>query len=318
MHIRVIRHSRPAASVVAAALLTGAACALPEVRPTGNGHPSPEQLAQLWVDPGRTVRDLNAGVGANHRRPVAGARYDVLETDTGGFSITYRVRDERGDQWNVKIGPEAQPEVVASRILWAIGYHQLPSYFVERWVAVDKAREQTLGGARFRPRDLPLDGKGSWSWQRNPFVGTREYNGLLSVLMLINSTDLKNDNNEIYEIEGEPRERARRWYVVKDLGASLGETGRVDPRRGYLEGFEREPFLRGLEGPFVRFAFRGRHQELLQHIPVADLKWACERVLAITDRQWRDAFAAANYDRETTDRYVARIRAKAQDGLALP
>jgi hypothetical protein len=193
----------------------------------------------------------------------------------------------------------------------------VPSYFVERWIAVDGDREQMLGGARFRPRDFPIDGKGTWSWQENPFVGTREYNGLLSLLMLINSTDLKNDNNEIYEVQGGRRERAARWYVVKDLGASLGETGRVDPRRGYLEGFEREPFLRGSDGQYARFAYRGRHQELLRRIPVTDLKWACRRVLALTDRQWRDAFSAGNYDEETTDRYVARIREKAREGLAL-
>lgn len=308
---------KAASAVVALVLFGGSACALPELRRTGSAPPTREQLAQLWTNPGSTPRNLDAGVGGTHVRPRANERYAVIEKDTRGFSITYRVRDAAGAEWNVKIGPEAQPEVVASRILWGVGYHQLPSYFVERWIAVDGDQEQTLGGARFRPRDFPLDGKGVWSWQENPFVGTREYNGLLSLLMLINSTDLKNDNNEMYEVKGPPRERASRWYVVKDLGASLGETGRVDPRRGYLEGFEREPFLRGRDGEFVRFAFRGRHQELLQQIRVADLKWACQRVLALTDRQWRDAFAAANYDQETTDRYVARIRAKAREGLAL-
>jgi hypothetical protein len=135
--------------------------------------------------------------------------------------------------------------------------------------------------------------------------------------MLINSTDLKNDNNEIYDVQGGPREGARQWYVVKDLGASLGETGRVDPRRGFLEGFEREPFVLGVNDGHVRFAYRGRHQELLRRIPVQDLAWACQRVLAVTDRQWRQAFSAGNYDEETTARYVARIRAKAQEGLSL-
>jgi hypothetical protein len=308
---------KAASAIVALVLFGGSACALPELRRTGSAPPTRELLAQLWTDPGSTPRNLDAGVGGAHVRPRANERYAVIEKDTRGFSITYRVRDTAGAEWNVKIGPEAQPEVVASRILWGVGYHQLPSYFVERWIAVDGDQEQTLGGARFRPRDFPLDGKGVWSWQENPFVGTREYNGLLSLLMLINSTDLKNDNNEMYEVKGPPRERASRWYVVKDLGASLGETGRVDPRRGSLEGFEREPFLRGRDGEFVRFAFRGRHQELLQQIRVADLKWACQRVLALTDRQWHDAFAAANYDQEITDRYVARIRAKAREGLAL-
>ncbi len=297
------------------ALLSG--CAVPIVRSTEPGSSSQAPRAQLWVDPGDTPRDLEAGAGGTHRRPQRDARYEVLEKDTGGFSITYRVRDTRGGEWNVKIGPEAQPEVVGSRILWAVGYHQLPSYFVERWVAVEDGREQTLGGARFRPRDLPFEGDGPWSWQQNPFVGTREYNGLLSLLMLINSTDLKNDNNEIYTREDGARGEPRKLYVVKDLGASLGETGRVDPRRNFIDGFEREPFLRGLEGGFVRFAFRGRHQGLVRRIPLADLQWACRRVLAVTERQWRDAFRAANYAPDTTARYVARIRAKAEEGLAL-
>jgi hypothetical protein len=303
---------------MAGGALLVSACALPTVRPTGDGRPSRAELSELWVDPGSSARSLEAGVGGGHPRPKADEHYDVIGKDTRGFSITYRVRDAKGLEWNVKLGPEAQTEVVASRILWALGYHQVPSYFVERWIAVDHARGQMLGGSRFRPRDLPLKGQGAWSWQENPFVGTREYNGLLSILMLLNSTDLKNDNNELYELEGPPRERARRWYVIKDLGASLGETGRVDPRRGFLEGFEREPFLNGLNGRFVRFAYRGRHQELLRRISVDDLKWACRRMLALTDRQWRDAFDAGNYDEATTARYVARIRAKAQEGLSLP
>jgi hypothetical protein len=318
MHTAMISISAVGRSLVAGTLfvLVSTGCALPEVRRTG-APPTREQIAQLWVEPGSTPRDLSAGVGGSHVRPAVDERYHVLEKDTGGFSITYRVRDRNGRVWDVKIGPEAQPEVVASRILWGVGYHQLPSYFVERWTAVDEEGEQMLGGARFRPRDFPVDGKGSWSWQENPFVGTREYNGLLSLLMLINSTDLKNDNNEIYEVDGAARDGAQRWYVVKDLGASLGQTGRFDPRRGYIDGFEREPFLREPEGEYVRFAYRGRHQELLKRITVADLKWACRRVLALTDRQWRDAFAAANYDGATTARFVARIRAKAQEGLAL-
>lgn len=307
---------RSGAAVAGMALVLGSACALPTVQRPSEA-PTRDQLAQLWIDPGSTPRDLAAGVGGSHLRPRTDERYEVLDTDTGGFSMTYHVRDRHGNRWSVKIGPEAQPEVVASRILWGLGYHQLPSYFVERWIAVDDGRAQTLGGARFRPRDFPVDGKGAWSWQENPFIGTRAYNGLLSVLMLINSTDLKNENNEIDEPEHGPLDGASRWYVVKDLGASLGETGRVEPRRNYLEGFEREPFLRGTEGRYVRFAFRGRHQELLRRISVADLRWACARVLALTDRQWRDAFSAANYDETTTARYVARIRAKAREGLAL-
>lgn len=305
-------------AAVTTAVTLSVACALPEVKRTGDRPPSRAELAQFWIDPGENPRDTLVGAGAGYERPQADSRFEVVERDTRGFSITYVVRDVRGAEWNVKIGPEAQAEVASSRILWALGYHQLPAFFVERWVAVSDGAGQVLGGARFRPRDDRVDGKGPWSWQKNPFVGTREYNGLLGLLMLINSTDLKNDNNEIYEVE-RPREgEPRQLYIVKDLGASLGQTGRIDPRRNFLDGFEREAFLKGSDGEWVRFAFRGRHQELLRRIPVAHLQWMCERVLDVTDDQWRNAFASANYEPGATARYVARIRDKAREGLALP
>jgi hypothetical protein len=104
---------------------------------------------------------------------------------------------------------------------------------------------------------------------------------------------------------------------VKDLGASLGETGRMDPRRGYIDGFEREPFITGVENGFVVFAFRGRHQELLTRIGVDDVRWACERLRQISDRQWRDAFRAGHFTGEVTARYVSRIRRKITEGLEL-
>ena len=304
------------AAVVLAVALASQACASKIQRTPG--PLSAEQSAQLWIEPGPEPRNLINGVGHDGPRPVVDARYEVEEVDPSGFSITYEVEDEQGREWNVKIGPEARTEVVASRIVWAVGYHQVPSYFVERWVAVTGGKAQTLGGARFRPKDDNLDSEGTWAWRSNPFVGTRAYNGLLVLMMILNGTDLKDDNNAIYEVEDGRREGARRWYVVKDLGASLGETGRMDPRRGYLEGFEREPYIERVEPPYVRFAFRGRHQDLLERITVADVKWMSERVMRITERQWRDAFAAGGYDAETTRRYVKRIKEKASQGLALP
>jgi hypothetical protein len=293
-----------------AALTTG-------VKRTGP-QPAGSELAELWVNPGGAARNLFDGPGGpNAERPAKDARYQVLKRDTAGFSITYRVRDERGREWNVKIGPEAQTEVVTSRIVWALGYHQLPSYFVERWTAVTGTKDNLLGGARFRPHELRLKSRGVWSWQENPFVGTPPYQGLLVLMMILNSTDLKNDNNELYDVVGRPRDGAPRWYVVKDLGASLGETGRIDPRRGFIDGFEREPFIAIVDQGRVRFGFRGRHQELLERIGVDDVHWMCERLQKITDRQLREAFRAGNYSDELTTRYVARIRQKIDEGLKL-
>jgi len=275
-------------------------------------------MAEFWIEPTDTPRNLTDGPLYDGVKPASDAHYEILSKDTRGFSITYRVRDTRAREWNVKIGPESQTEVVTSRILWALGYHEVPSYFVERWVGVAKGRPpQQFGGARFRPRHLPVKSVGTWSWQRNPFVGTPPYNGLLVLMMILNGTDLKNDNNELYEVAGGARERASRWYVVKDLGASLGETGRFDPRRGHIEAFEREPFITGVDNGRVRFGYRGRHRELLERITVDDVRWMCGRLQRIDDRQWRDAFKAGNFMDDVAARYVAKIRQKVDEGLKL-
>jgi hypothetical protein len=286
--------------------------------PAANAPPA-ASIAELWIDPGPTPRNLFDGPEgvAPKDRPATDGRYEVVSKDTTGFSATYKVRDAAGRNWNVKIGPEAQTEVVASRIVWSVGYHEVPSYFVERWIAVDHAKGAQLGGARFRPDDMGLKSKGIWSWQEMPLAGTAPYNGLLALMMIINSTDLKDDNNTLYDVEGPPREGARRWYVVKDLGASLGETGKVEPRRGYIDGFEKEPFITGVKAGQALFGFRGRHRELLERIRVEDVRWMCERLQKVTDRQLRDAFRAGNYTEEVTARYIARIRQKIKEGLEL-
>lgn len=303
--------------LVALAALAFVVCCAPAVRRTGPA-PTPVVMSQLWIDPGGVQRNLFDGPPAPARaRPRTDARYEVVDRDVRGFSITYRVRDAEQRVWHVKIGPEAQTEVVTSRIVWALGYHELPSYFVERWIAVDHAKGSLLGGARFRPHELGLKSLGTWSWQQNPFVGTRPFNGLLALMMILNSTDLKNDNNELYEVLGPEREQAPRWYVVKDLGASLGQTGRMDPRRGDIAGFEREPFVLRIEDGRLRFAYRGRHQELLAGIAPDDVRWICERLQRLTDRQWQDAFRAGNFTEDVTARYVTRIRQKIDEGLSL-
>ena len=308
---------RSAIVCAAGVLCLHLACA-PTVKRVG-AQPTAAEMAEFWREPGQP-RNLFEGPPAGPRsaRPRIDARYTVLKRDTRGFSTTYRVRDERQNEWNVKIGPEAQTEVVASRVLWAVGYHALPSYFVERWIAVADSKGSMLGGARFRPHDLGLKSRGTWSWQENPFVDTPPFNGLLVLMMILNSTDLKNDNNEWFEVVNAPRDDARRWYVVKDLGATLGETGRLDPRRGDIDSFEREPFIRGVSDGRVRFGYRGRHRELLNdRIRVEDVRWMCERLRKITDRQWRDAFRAGNFTDDQTTRYIARLDAKIDQGLAL-
>jgi len=273
------------------------------------------QLAELWVDPGSSPRDLFWGVGGRERAPAPDAPYTVTGKDATGFSVSYDVTGPDETEWSAKLGPEAQTEVVVSRLLWGLGYQQPPTYYLPSWIVAgeEKRRESE---ARFRPKLAELKRRPEvWSWADNPFSGTRELKGLLVILLMLNSTDLKDDNNTIYEVR--PPWGEGKWFLVRDLGAALGETGKLYPRRNWLEGFEQRAFITAVSGSAIEFDYDGRHQELLSMIRPEDLQWAARRMARLTDRQWRDAFRAGNYATPRADRYIARIKEKIADGLAL-
>jgi hypothetical protein len=279
--------------------------------------PSPEELAQLWVDPGSKPRDLFWGVGGEKLAPAKDAHYTFEQKDELGFSVSYDVEGPDGLEWSAKIGPEAQTEVVLSRVLWGLGYHQPPLYYLPSWNLVTEAGDvKKESEARFRPKLDSLERLDDyWAWEKNPFIGTPQFNGLLVVLLMFNSTDLKDDNNSIYEVKGElpGAPPVKTWFVVRDLGAALGETGKLYPRRNWIEGFERQGFLKGVEDGRIEFDFTGRHQQLLRMIRPADLRWAGGRLERLTEQQWKDAFRAANYTDEIRDRYLRKIRQKIEE-----
>ena len=279
--------------------------------------PSSDQIKELWIDPGNQPRDLFWGVGGQKYAPAPDAVYTFEARDDVGFSSSYDVKDPQGGEWSAKIGPESQSEVVLSRILWGLGYHQPPVYYLPSWKLERDGHVRIESEARFRPKLPQLERlKEYWWWQQSPFVGTHELSGLLVVLMMFNSTDLKNDNNSIYKLT-EPWDGADRWFVVRDLGASLGETGKLFPRRNWLDGFEKHGFITAIDGARVEFDYVGRHQELLSMIHPPDVQWAAQRMQRITDAQWRDAFRAANYADPDAQRFIRRLKQKIDDGLAL-
>ena len=282
--------------------------------------PTPELVAQLWADPGPRPRDLAFGVGGKELAPARDAQYKLKAKDELGFSVSYDVEDPSGTEWSAKIGPEAQTEVVVSRLLWGLGYHQPPVYYLPSWTLMTEGNDvKKESEARFRPKLNFLERKDEyWSWSDNPFIGTRPFNGLLVVMLMLNSTDLKDDNNSIYELQKRFPANGpdlRRWFVVRDVGAALGETGKLFPRRNWIEGFEQEKFITGIKDGRIQFAYTGRHQELLPLITPADLRWAATRMQRLTDRQWRDAFRTANYTDEITNRYLRKIRQKIEEAL---
>jgi hypothetical protein len=204
-----------------------------------------------------------------------------------------------------------------SRVLSGVGYHQPPVYFVPvvRVAREDKTRAE-LGG-RFRLTLRALDDIGDWSWMDNPFVATRPYRGLIVILLMFNSSDLKDSNNTLYELTL-PDGRIERRYVVRDLGTALGSTGKIAPIRGDPDVFERAPFIEAIRNGYVEFNYDGLHQEIVRNrITPADVRWASELLARLSNLQWHDAFRAGGYEPNVSGRFIRRIREKIAQGLTL-
>src|SRR2546430_11173743 len=65
--------------------------------------------------------DLFDGPGGKSGRPDL-RRLRLIKSEEGGYSPKYRVRDAQGREWVAKLGPEAQSETAAVRLVWAAGY----------------------------------------------------------------------------------------------------------------------------------------------------------------------------------------------------
>jgi hypothetical protein len=282
--------------------------------------PGAVPMTELWQAPEDLAeRDVFHGPWGPERAPDPRATYTFVEPKRGGVNPGMTVRDSLGREWRVKQPPldgraaEGPVEVVLSRILSAVGYHQPPVYHLDTFALDDGRRTVRVAGGRFRLEMSTLRADGTWSWHRNPFVGTRPHQGLLVILLMFNSSDLKNANNTLYEFTA--GDRVERWYVVRDLGTALGSTGRFTPVRSNPDVFERLAFITGVERGFVEFEYHGWHQELVERrITPADVRWASELLAGLTRGQWDDAFRAGGYAPEGRSRFIRRLLAKIEEG----
>jgi hypothetical protein len=283
------------------------------------------KIEELWQEPTDIERrDLYYGPGGKNLSPRE-TTFTFVARDTSGWSPGFDVRSQDGLSWSVKLGPEAQSEVVASRILWAIGFHQPPTYYLERW-SLTGAESGPQPAGRFRP-SIPGTVVGDWSWYENPFVGTREFGGLIVANLILNSWDWKTSNNKLYELST-PVNGVRRWFVVRDLGASLGRTtyptllkwfrlrGFGQGTRNDLEGFEAQGFIAGVdEDSRPEFDYRGIYRDVIDTVTLADVRWTCTLLSRLTDEQWQDAFRSGGYNPDHSARYIAKIKQKIAQGL---
>ena len=320
-------------------LLVLAIMALPgETRPEGSkGRTAADAngvQAVLWRLP-VDIASLNLlyGSGGEDRQPHG--PFTFIEEDSEGTNPKIDVRDQDGVKWKVKFGSEARPEVVATRLVWAAGYFTTDDYFVENLQVKDLPshlhRGQDLVGPDSTLHNVrlkrPMKGQekiGTWRWAANPFVGTREFNGLRVLMALMNNWDLKDVNNAIYE-DKQTREQT---YVVSDLGATFGTTGYIRSlhgSRGNLEAYKRSKFISNLGGDRVDFESPSRPtliesvnipvymrrldlRWIGRRIPRDDAKWMGQVLAQLSAEQIRDAFRAAGYSAQDVDEFAAVVQ----------
>jgi len=288
----------------------------------------------LWRNPqGIANRNVFYGSGGKAGQPAG--RFRFIEEDKGGTSPKFIVEDGRGVRWKVKLGQEAQSETAAARLLWAAGYFTDDVYYLKAARIVGLTRlsrgqeyvsmDGTIRGARFERREKSIKKVGDWSWYENPFVGTREFDGLRIMMAMINNWDLKQANNGIYNVGG----RELR-YVVTDLGATLGKTGGNWTRsKNDLKDFIRSNFIEEVEPNTVDFVMntrpplvyavavsyyskRSRMENVTEDIPLANARWMGRLLSGLSLEQIRDAFRAAGYTPDETNTYARKIRERIQ------
>jgi hypothetical protein len=289
----------------------------PQVQPPGAG--SVASMAELWEEPSDLPqRDLFYGPWGPERAPDSHDTYTFLRKKRQGVNPGVTATDSSGRVWHVKQGREARPEVVLSRVLAAVGYHQPPVYYLPSFTLVDeRGVTRTERGGRFRLSEKQLKSSGHWSWDDDPFIGTQPYEGLLVMLVMLNSADLKNDNNTLYEVKNGQGDRTN-WFVVRDLGSSLGQNGRFNPKEDDPDAFDRHGFVTGLKDGFVQFDYGAVHRSLVDHrIRPADVRWASGLLGRLTDHQWQDAFRAGGYTAPEANRFIHRIHQKIEEGQRL-
>jgi hypothetical protein len=302
------------------------------IAPGATGEITQPVLTELWREP-KDIRSENLFYGPGGKEHEPHGPFTFLKEDLDGSNPKYDVRDEDGVKWKIKLGAEARPETVASRFVWAVGYHADEDYFLPE-VRVSELpsrlhRGQKLigkGGAMYNVRLKRTEGEkkvGIWHWRDNPFSGTRELEGLRVMMAVINNWDLKDENNAIRS-EKRNDDGDKRVYEVNDLGASFGSEGlgrTHEGSKGNLRAYVHSKFIKKVDPESVDFNVP-RHPALVvlvnpheffsrmglrgigRRIPREDARWIGDMLGELSRDQIRDAFRSAGYAGEDLDGFT--------------
>jgi hypothetical protein len=287
----------------------------PTTAPTTVGTPA------MWADRG-DIASLNLllGIGSEEGKPKPPFTFD--KEDITGTNPKIKVFDANGVKWNIKFDEEVHGEVAASRIVWATGYMVEESYFVPSGsvsgvTGLGRAKKFvgtngsfTNGMFEKRPENIARR-RDPWTWEANPFKGTKELSGLAILNSLLNNWDAKNTNNNVLGMYEEDGTTVKEWYVVADWGAAFGKMGSfMSHSKWDLDAYNKEQFLAGASGGQLHLHYNGKMTSGLKAVPLEHARWFSKIISQLTDDQLRDAFRAAGATPAEVDGFSRRVRAK--------
>ena len=282
---------------------------------------------RIWHHPEASVTDaLRFGPGG--RDGVPAPPFQFVEELFSGSQPCVSVRDARSRLWRVKWGHEAKPESFAVRVAWACGYFAEVTHFIAEGT-IDAASNLTRArkcidqdghfeAARFEIEDRSvrmLFDEHSWSWNDNPFVGTKQLSGLKMVVMLVSNWDTKDrrdvargSNSAIFEVPISSWTREAR-YVISDWGAAMGKWGTtvVSRNRWDPEGFAAQTpmFVTSVKDGYVNFGYGGqRTAEITRGITVDHVEWFYRYARRLTRESLRGGLLASGATEEEAVRFA--------------
>ena len=282
----------------------------------------PRGTPVLWRAPTDIeARDLYLGPGGAEMRPDL-SRINFIKEETGGYSKKYRIRDGAGRTWVAKIGKEAQSETAAVRLLWAVGYFTEINYLVPRLTIPGKG---TFTNVRLEARPDQIKRLDEWKWDENPFLWSKEMQGLVVMMALLNNWDIKDANNKLLLVRDAETGAYERRYVISDLGATFGRVKsglplvwRFRRNRNDPDDYRQSAFLEEVKGERVLLAYRGKREDLFDDIRLGEARWLGNWLARLSDRQIRDAFRAAHYTPAEIDTLAGEIHRRIKELVSLP
>jgi hypothetical protein len=277
---------------------------------------------RLWRNPGVTAqRDLLWGGGSQATAPKP--PFTFVEEDKGGSQPKVTVTDAAGTTWDVKFGVEVPAEIASNRLVWALGYlteemYFVPSGTIRRVSGLKRAAKEIAPDGRFsRARFRRVDPKlrrtdESWTFQQNPFLGTKELSGLVILMNLINNWDIDKALNNRVLIATLPDGSSERWFIVSDLGATFGKMGGAmgQKTKWNLKDYIAEDFIERVHDGKLQLDYEGFESRGLGEVPLAHARWFMALVSQLTRSQLRAAFEAAGATPAEVDGYSKRLSSK--------